>query len=151
TALLLPAVQSAREAGRKSVCANNLHNLGLAMLNFQESKRYFPGYVYRIEQGKDLPASWAVMLLPYLEQNPTWANWTNSATTVATSPTLLTTSMSVYVCPSNPPTTIGKDSLAYVVNCGAIKALNDTQQPTTEWSADGVCHDLYFGGQRVSL
>ena len=43
-ALLLPAVQAAREAGRRAVCMNNQKQLGVAMLNF-ESYRGFPGYV----------------------------------------------------------------------------------------------------------
>ena len=59
--LLLPAIQSAREAGRRNTCANNMHQLGLALLNYEGNKRGFPGYANVVNNKR---ASFVVPLLP---------------------------------------------------------------------------------------
>jgi Protein of unknown function (DUF1559)/Domain of unknown function (DUF4190) len=66
-ALLLPAVQSAREAARRAQCANNLKQIGLAMHNFNSAKGTFPPAASYDAGGKPL-LSWRVLILPYLEQ-----------------------------------------------------------------------------------
>jgi len=63
-ALLLPAVQAAREAARRTQCVNNLKQWGLGMHNFHDTyKRTAP-----VSFGQDGAASWAVVLLPFVEQ-----------------------------------------------------------------------------------
>jgi prepilin-type N-terminal cleavage/methylation domain-containing protein len=72
-ALLLPAVQAAREAARRLQCANNLKQLGLAMHNYHASLNCFPpGFMVRGQLGSDTPGGWAwgVFLMPYIEQSP---------------------------------------------------------------------------------
>ena len=70
--LLLPAVQQAREAARRSQCRNNLKQIGLALQSYHAStNRFPPGYV----AGAAYPATsngwgWSAMILPYLDQDP---------------------------------------------------------------------------------
>jgi prepilin-type processing-associated H-X9-DG protein len=66
-ALLLPAVQSAREAARRAQCVNNLKQIGLAIHNYLSANDAFPGPAITDKQGKAL-LSWRVAILPYIEQ-----------------------------------------------------------------------------------
>ena len=60
--LLLPAVQQAREAARKSQCQNNLKQIGLAMHNYQSTHRVFPmGWTRH-------GSAWSAMILPQMDQ-----------------------------------------------------------------------------------
>lgn len=74
-ALLLPAVQSARESARRMSCVNKLKNLGLAALNHHDSMGHFPvsqGMYSNIDgqDGEGSAAGWILQLLPQLEQQP---------------------------------------------------------------------------------
>lgn len=66
-ALLLPAVQAAREAARRNQSNNNLKQIGLAMQNHADVHKEFPAAANYDKQGKPL-LSWRVHVLPYIEQ-----------------------------------------------------------------------------------
>ena len=68
-ALLLPAVQAAREAARRSQCTNNLKQLGLAMHNYHDTHKVFP-YGYRGSGTFHDRGTWMQQMLPYIEQGP---------------------------------------------------------------------------------
>src|SRR5208337_936304 len=65
-ALLLPAVQSAREAARRAQCVNNIKQIMLAMHNYISANNAFPRDITD-KNGKPL-LSWRVAILPYVEQ-----------------------------------------------------------------------------------
>jgi type II secretory pathway pseudopilin PulG len=67
-ALLLPAVQSAREAARRAASTNNMKQIALAMHNYADAKKRLPPAYTTDANGKPL-LSWRVLLLPYLEMN----------------------------------------------------------------------------------
>ena len=75
-ALLLPAVQSAREAARRTQCINNLKQIGLAMHNYHDTHLVFPfgkGASYTYAGAKPY-ARWSAqaLLLPFMEQGTLW-------------------------------------------------------------------------------
>ncbi len=80
-ALLLPAVQTAREAARRMQCVNNIRQIGLATLNFESSNRVFPPARLEAKPGEfttycaGLEPSWFVRIMPYLEEQAQFENW----------------------------------------------------------------------------
>jgi len=79
-ALLLPAVQAAREAARRSQCTNNLKQLGLSVHNYHQQQNCFPATNMFLgpnvgNNGWGWNASWAVFMLPNLEQTPLYNSY----------------------------------------------------------------------------
>ncbi|MCA9067220.1 MAG: DUF1559 domain-containing protein, partial [Planctomycetaceae bacterium] len=69
-ALLLPAVQQAREAARRTQSKNNLKQLALAMHNYHDVYSHFPrGTVDKPDLPVEKRMSWVVSLLPFMEQS----------------------------------------------------------------------------------
>lgn len=73
-ALLLPAVQAAREAARRSQCNNNLKQIGIAMINYHDVYGSFPPAFLADANGRPMH-SWRVLILPYMEQQAVYARY----------------------------------------------------------------------------
>jgi prepilin-type N-terminal cleavage/methylation domain-containing protein/prepilin-type processing-associated H-X9-DG protein len=107
-ALLLPAVQSAREAARRAHCTNNLKQIALAAHNYNNVTGCFPLDLFY--QSPEEPNGWAyhsgsalVFLLPYLEQRPLYNSINfNFATRRPPNATLCATGFNTLWCPSDP-------------------------------------------------
>ncbi len=146
-ALLMPAVQSARESARRATCINNQKQLSLALLNFESSRRYFPGWRNRLTPlDNDHYASWVVMVLPYVERSDLWREWmlwAEENPIVTSEPSVF---MTLMVCPSDPPLSraAGFAANAYVANTGHETLVNRAEF--------GIFHDqLVDSAPRVSL
>jgi len=115
-ALLLPAVQSAREAARRMQCVNNLKQMGLGLANYESSLGVFPpayvgnpfarGTAYGVsfpDENKNGPPgfAWGSLILPYIEQAPLHASFNfNLPCWVPDNTTSARTKVAVFLCPS---------------------------------------------------
>lgn len=119
-ALLLPAVQQAREAARRTTCRNNLKQIGLAIANYEGTHQMLPpSSTSQIDFGvwspnpTDFPLhSWASGILPYLDQGPLYnqINFQVSALHAANYPAA-SHLIPVYRCPSFASTGFTRDPL----------------------------------------
>jgi type II secretory pathway pseudopilin PulG len=109
-ALLLPAVQQAREAARRSTCKNNLKQIGLALHNYHDTYKMFP---IGAQDYPSAPANyeswgWGASILPQLDQTPLFQKLQINTLTMSqvlkstTLRPLLQTPLPVFVCPSDP-------------------------------------------------
>lgn len=107
-ALLFPAIQSAREASRKSVCQNNLKQIALAVHDHDSTYGIIPSLYNGTPDAVPRGASdefhfhsWRSKLLPHLEQAPLFDQlaWDDYSTVVANQPAL-NTEVDTFVCPS---------------------------------------------------
>jgi prepilin-type N-terminal cleavage/methylation domain-containing protein len=113
--LLLPAVQKVREAAARTQCQNNLKQMGLAVHNYHDANSKFP---YVRSGGGQNRHTWAMLLLPYIEQDNIYKTYqstitgvnktdglNNHNTTNATMTAAREAQVKTYVCPSrrSPP------------------------------------------------
>jgi prepilin-type N-terminal cleavage/methylation domain-containing protein len=148
-AMLLPAVNAAREAARRGQCMNNAKQLTLAIQNFESRGQGYPGYAQQICLASAVPAdgttreinvSWPVLLLPFMDRNDLWNKWSDANFT-GNDRYLLHTYLPFLTCTSNPPEATyaaiggstpspGSTPLGYVVNCGIRDGTRTTNTGT---------------------
>jgi len=119
--LILPAVNSAREAARRTECLNNVKNLSLALLNATEAKKRFPAAAYWGGPDKNNPGphhNWVVEILGWIDRRDLADHWDHGQLlTFPANLALADTHIQVLACPSD-YTTDGRGDLSYALNGG---------------------------------
>jgi prepilin-type N-terminal cleavage/methylation domain-containing protein/prepilin-type processing-associated H-X9-DG protein len=163
--LLLPAVQSAREAGRRVTCTNNQYQIALAASRFNDTNGFMPGWRNALlwnnttltpPSGTFFP-SWPVMILPFAERTDIFRSWQQGTAAVAY--------VSLFACPSTPAESMSNPILAYAGNCGTANSVKangvmvDNVSPGTSASridldeisaADGTAMTLVISEKCIS-
>lgn len=159
-ALLLPAVQSAREAARRIQCTNSLKQLGLAAHNYESTHGVFPPGQMRMPftaQPKFRGVSLFVNLLPFLDQQPLFNRWnfadpvSNADGSTANAAVVL----SSLLCPSD---ILPQNPVSSVTNAGsrwyAITSYGGNggtqSHPPAASTADGIFHGTGPASPRFS-
>lgn len=133
-ALLLPAVQAAREAARRIDCSNRMKQIGLAVHNYHDVNRVFPAGTSSTDaatftsgwcsngSSQTSRAPWTVSILPFMEQGNLYdqfsldERFTSSSNVpgVTVNDNLFRTSNDAYMCPSDPSSKPGNNYLSYM-------------------------------------
>jgi len=148
-ALLLPAVQAAREAARRSQCTNNLKQMGLALHNYHDVVLTFPQAVLRSGSNTNPWHSYSVhtAILPFVEQRALYdkaksvsQDFYLTSHDGAVTPTVCRTRVNAYICPSTPayPSATEVGNCSYPVSTG----------PNLTW---GISSTLQNGAFRLDL
>ena len=143
-AMIMPAVQAAREAARRIQCTNNQKNVAFALLHYENTKGSFPGWrdfamvvppnVPNIqapagfENGDEIAAqvSWVFQILPFIERT----DISDSLKSGQFDPSEPIPSIPILACPSYPER-IGSRMMNYVVNGGAVDDFSDVDPGVT--------------------
>ena len=109
-ALILPAVQSVREAARRTKCKNNLKQIGLALHNYTEAHRSFPiSWGESRWSSKTRSFSWMVQILPFVDQKVLYSSIDFGKPLKPFHLNAVATPVSVYICPSDSTAPVRED------------------------------------------
>ncbi len=143
-ALLLPAIQPAREAARRTECVNNLRQIGLAFHNYNAVHKTFPPAYIPDEDGKPMH-TWRVLILPYMEEQALYERynfdepWDSPGNQAVTN-----TVIPAYSCPSCPPTgdALGSTETNYMVITGPGTVFDGAKAASLAEIKDGTSNTI---------
>jgi prepilin-type N-terminal cleavage/methylation domain-containing protein len=121
--LLLPAVQRAREASRRSTCVSNQRQLALAALQYDTKFRRYPAAIdelparARTSSASERWTTWSVMLLPDLEQEQLFERYATGDSPIPKS------YISTFMCPSDAAKPRSGSVTSYAANAGADRSI----------------------------
>lgn len=153
--LLLPAVQSAREAGRRNTCQNNLSQIMKAAMQYDSQKQALPGWRNKHPNpgitGTSAIAGhsvgWPISLMPNLERSDVYRSW-EAMPSDSTGIPGRDPYFSIFVCPTSPPDSTTDAVISYVGNVGstflAVSAGNYAQVRGDGVLLDGVGGNAAF-------
>lgn len=135
-ALLLPAVNFAVENARQRQCMNNMRQMAMGCVSFDQTKQRFPGYTNKqaYKDGnttKYRQVSWFIEISRELERGDIYEAWQASNAATPAAPYI-----DFAICPSDPPDSNDQPFLAYVGNAGFNDATNNQ-------IANGIMHNYY--------
>lgn len=106
TAISLPAVQSVREAARRTECTNKIRQIGMATLAFEASHRHFPSGINAPDHPQRPSLSWLGQILPFIEQDnlhkQSVAEFASGSHPTSGPHATLQSYVDLYACPSDP-------------------------------------------------
>ncbi|WP_417746903.1 DUF1559 domain-containing protein [Rosistilla oblonga] len=164
--LLLPAVQSAREAARRMQCSNNMKQLGLALHNYHDTYQVFPSGCIDSNRKTNSPTDalnnnnglgWGTLLLPFIEQSPlydqisfetgsfgrSWQDKNNDGTTndpIDSAKVVI----DAFVCPSDPMSGLNSDKSDYGKSNYMVIAGRYAVQTDSNGSPLGQRNGMFF-------
>jgi prepilin-type N-terminal cleavage/methylation domain-containing protein/prepilin-type processing-associated H-X9-DG protein len=118
--LLLPAVQSAREAARRHTCSSNLAQLGRAVVAFDGARGFIPGWRNNVISSTSINLanySWPVLILPNIERRDVYTMMASTGSNAAFTNTS-NLYIDLFICPSSPPDSMTVPFIQYAINSG---------------------------------
>lgn len=137
--LTLPAVQSARESARRAACSNNLRQMGIALVNYESARRWFPPGDDALSRRNH---AWSSFILPYLEEQKTAGRidytrpWNDPRGNAAIADLIIST----YVCPSGMVSFPGKQDYGGVMGNAVVLSEDEAPELPPGWAHSGVLY-----------
>jgi prepilin-type N-terminal cleavage/methylation domain-containing protein/prepilin-type processing-associated H-X9-DG protein len=145
-ALLLPAIQSAREAARRTQCQNNLKNIALAVLNYESTKGELPIGSINAKAERQSGLGWPVQILPYVEESTVSeeaiAQYKAIGDAYSESPAMATLNgllLPMYLCPSDGDIRTAREKFGGTALALARKGMSYCGVTGSYFARTGIC------------
>jgi prepilin-type N-terminal cleavage/methylation domain-containing protein/prepilin-type processing-associated H-X9-DG protein len=153
-ALLLPAIQAAREAARRTQCINKLKQIGLALQNHHDAKKHFPSGANINNDPIDSSRagiSWNVMVLPYLELGSLYSEIKPLPNGAASSTAHESTLVDAYICPTADEQTSHEKGANYSSVAGAGRNDDGKMGFTSPNCGDVFTDGVFYADSRTPI